>query len=83
VKDPESLEDWQLAVDAAKGYVALEASRQYGLVTGGPGVNLERCYEILEEGRRRGLKPRVDADIWLVTQLCLERDHDTNGASDS
>jgi hypothetical protein len=81
VNNPESLEDWQLAVDMASGYLALEASRQYALVTGGHEVNLERCLELLEEGRRQGLKPRSDAASWLICHLIAEQDHDADRAN--
>lgn len=40
---PSTPEEWQLAVDAAKGAQALESTRLYGLVTGGPTVGDRRA----------------------------------------
>lgn len=34
--DPETLDEWQNAVDAADALLRLEAARMYGLVTGAP-----------------------------------------------
>jgi hypothetical protein len=52
--------EWQEAVDAAEFMLLLDSSRQYGLVTGGPKVNIERCEEILREGKQRGFEPAED-----------------------
>lgn len=59
--DPVSREEWQDAADAAHGALTLEAARQYGLVTGGPGVNVGRCQEILRKARALGVTPAADA----------------------
>lgn len=59
--DPVHPEEWQEAVDAAKALLALEAARLYGLVTGGPVVNVRRCEEILDQGRTLGYVPSADA----------------------
>jgi hypothetical protein len=39
----------------------LESAKFYGLVTGGPRVNVGRCREILELGQARGFAPAEDA----------------------
>jgi hypothetical protein len=62
--NPKTREDWQEAVDLAHTYLLLDAARKYGLVTGGPDVDLDRCEEILAKGRRRGITPSAD---------CVER----------
>ena len=54
---PVSRRDWQLAVDAAHAVQSIEAARQYGLVIGGPEVDLLRCAEILERGAALGFTP--------------------------
>lgn len=58
---PESPEEWQTAVNAAKGALAFDSARQYGLVKGGPCVNVDRCVLILEKGRKRGFFPSPTA----------------------
>ncbi len=60
-RNPKTCEEWQIAVDCAEGALALDSARQYGLVTGGPGVDVERCLEILKQGRARGIVPAPDA----------------------
>lgn len=60
-QDPETPEQWQEAVDMAEVLVGLDSAKQYGLVTGGPEVNVERCLEILRRGRARGVVPSPDA----------------------
>jgi hypothetical protein len=49
--------DWQLAVDAAHALSSIEAAREYGLIIGGPTIDLVRCAEILQEGATRGITP--------------------------
>jgi len=59
--NPMTPAEWQEAVDAASGCLALEAARLYGLVTGGPKVNVARCEEILALGAELGVIPAEDA----------------------
>lgn len=61
ILDPVTPKEWQTAVDAAHGSLALAAARDYGLVTGGPVVNVERCNQILERGAEMGVTPSPDA----------------------
>jgi hypothetical protein len=39
------------------------------MLTGGPAVNIERCEEILELGRSRGIEPARDAVERFVAEL--------------
>lgn len=64
--EPVTAQDWQTAVDAAQGALALDAARKYGLVTGGPGVNVDRCEEILQRGRQLGYVPTKDTSERFV-----------------
>jgi hypothetical protein len=59
--DPQTPAEWQDAVDAAHAALALESARMYGLVEGGPQVNVDRCVEIVDAGKERGVTPRDDA----------------------
>lgn len=59
--NPKTYEEWQDAVDAAHGALALDSARQYGLVAGGPNVDADRCLEILREGECRGIQSSPDA----------------------
>jgi hypothetical protein len=60
-RDPQTRTEWQEAVDCAEGLLALDSARQYGLIAGGPEVNVDRCLEILRAGFERGIKPSEDA----------------------
>ena len=41
--DPKAPEEWQAAADAADALLRLDSARMYGLVTGGPEVDADRC----------------------------------------
>lgn len=61
MRDPETPAEWQEAVDSAYAWIAFESARIYGLVEGGPDVDIERCAEILAAGAERGYRPADDA----------------------
>lgn len=62
-------EEWQEAVDGAEFLLTLDAARQYGLITGGPKVNVARCLKIRSEGQRRGIRPSPDCIQRLTDQM--------------
>lgn len=55
------LDEWQFAADAAATCLAIDACRFFGLITGGPKVNAERCAQVLDQAERRGVTPSDDA----------------------
>lgn len=70
--DPPTVEEWQTAVDAADALLKLDAARTYGLVTGGPEIDAERCWEIVHTARERyGVEPAEDA----VERFVAEQTH--------
>jgi len=65
-RDPKTPAEWQTAVNIAEACLLVDSARQYGLITGGPVVDVARCDQILTEGRARGIVPSksgVDAYI--------------------
>jgi hypothetical protein len=60
VQDPQNDAEWQEAVDLASALLHLDSARQYGLVTGGPEINVERCARLVADGARRGVVPSPD-----------------------
>lgn len=58
---PQTDEEWQAAVDMAHTYLLIDSARQYGLVEGGPVVNIARCEQLLRQGSERGTVPADDA----------------------
>ena len=69
---PITTADWQMAVDAASALMAIEAARQYGLVIGGPDVDLGRCAEILAAGLDLGIVPSPSAPSRYVGEWNAE-----------
>jgi hypothetical protein len=70
VRDPLSADEWQQAVDLAEMHLRLDSARQYGLITGGAVVNVDRCLELLAAGRARGIAPTA-AGVDRALQLEL------------
>ena len=56
--EPHTDAEWHAAVDAAAFWLLIEDARAYGLVTGGPTVDRDRCELLLLAGRRRGIFPK-------------------------
>lgn len=70
--DPSRLDEWQFAADGAAFCLLLDACRQYGLVTGGPTVNVARCEAIIRRAADRGIEPRPADELvasWLPAFL--------------
>jgi hypothetical protein len=66
VNEPESPKDWQEALNLAELYSLVDSAVKYGLVEYTGEINVERCHDILEQGRKRGVYPvkaQVDALI--------------------
>ena len=72
--DPTTPTEWQEAVDLAEFYVCLDSAAKYGLVTGGPQINLERCEQILRDGRALGYRPSVNC-VERILKAHLQRMH--------
>lgn len=59
--DPTTRAELQEAVDLAVVCLMIDSARQYGLVTGGPAVHVDRCTRIIQRGRKAGVFPAADA----------------------
>lgn len=74
MSDPETPAEWQEAVDAAEGLLLIDSARQYGLITGGPKIDVERCQEILRRGREHGVYPADAATAaWMLVKKITAR----------
>jgi hypothetical protein len=49
-RDPKTPEEWQTAVDSASALRLIADCRMYGLIDGGPSIDVARCDEIVERG---------------------------------
>ena len=68
-KWPKTPREWQEAVDAAAAARAVADCKMYGLIEGGPEINVARCDQILDAGRARRIFPsRSAAD--LAVEFC-------------
>lgn len=61
-QDPQTPEEWQIAVDTAEILLMLDAAKTYGLVEGGPIVDMARCHELLQRGAALGIRPDVNME---------------------
>jgi hypothetical protein len=66
---PRNKRQWQNAVDVAHTLLALDAAHQYGLVTGGPKIDIDRCIEILERGKQKGVEPSPTAIDMMISGI--------------
>jgi len=72
--DPETPDEWQSAADSADFLLLIDSARQYGLLEGGPEVNVVRCVAILERAADQGVFPtpldrrRAWVARWLLRQ---------------
>lgn len=69
MSDPKTPEQWQQAVDLAAAARVLADCKMYGLIEGGPVIDVARCDEILDVGARLGVrpsKPTVELALELV-----------------
>jgi hypothetical protein len=57
MKEPDTLQEWQEAVDAAELLLLIDAARKYGLIRGGPEVNVPRACLIKLKGLSMGIRP--------------------------
>jgi hypothetical protein len=64
--DPSTPEEWQEAVDIAQGALTVHDAKAYGLIRGGPDINVERCAEILRLGEKLGYQPAPNAHEMFV-----------------
>jgi hypothetical protein len=54
---PRTPEEWQEAVDAAAAFRGIADCMMYGLLEGGPRIDVARSDDLLKRGRRRGAHP--------------------------
>jgi hypothetical protein len=57
---PKSRAQWEEAVDCAYVMLLIDSARHYGLVAGGPEVNIDRCLDLLRDGEKRGIIPQKE-----------------------
>lgn len=59
-----------MVVDVSEALLLLDSARRYGLVTGGPATNIDRCIELLAGGAQRGIRPTRAGVDRVLKDLC-------------
>jgi hypothetical protein len=75
MKEPKTRAEWQEAVDAAAAARVVADCMMYGLLVGGPTINVERCDQIIERGQAREVYPSgpvADLAVELVASINAE-----------
>lgn len=67
--DPQTPDQWQLAVDLADWYLHVDAARAYGLITTAVQIDVERCHQLVERGAALGITPSQDAPAKLTGKM--------------
>ena len=63
-RSPKTPAEWQAAVDGAAAMRAIADCEMYGVLTGGPVIDVSRCDELLALGEARGVRPsRPDTEL--------------------
>lgn len=81
-----SLAEWQYAADLAEFVLLLDATRQFGLITGGPAVNVEAAERIIAGAARHDITPALTDELRdrclaeLVADADVEAAEPTRGA---
>ena len=57
MRDPQSDADWREAVDSAAFLLAIHSAVMYGLLKTDTKIDVARCEQILESGRKRNFFP--------------------------
>jgi hypothetical protein len=75
VRNPKTHAEWQDAVDAAAACRAIADCIMYGILAGGPKIDVARCDHILKNGLARGVrpsKPTVDLAVEYIQAFNAE-----------
>ena len=67
---PSTDAEWREACNLAFTYIRIDAARAYGLISGGPTIDVARCEHIIVEGKRRGIESD-EASFRKLLQLIL------------
>jgi len=61
-RDPATDDELQTAVNAAAACRLIADCKMYGLVDGGPAIDITRCDELLAMGAARGVRPNAPVE---------------------
>ncbi len=61
IRDPRTPDEWRMAAAWAEVLLEVDSARHYGLVTGGPPINVDRCVAVCARAKARGIEA-LEAD---------------------
>jgi len=70
MREPQTDREWREAATLAEVLLDLDSARAYGLISGGPPVDVDRCVDLLKRARAHGVVTRA-ADVNVVTQALV------------
>lgn len=76
VKQPSTAEEWQEAVLLAHAVRLIYDCRLYGLIHGGPQINVARCDQLIDAGRKRGIVPTAQAVQDTAVLIALQQNNE-------
>jgi hypothetical protein len=68
---PHSPQEWRDAAACADVLLAVDAARQYGLITGGPTIDVRRCVDLLARAKAQGIAPTADEKTHALAALLM------------
>jgi len=71
IREPHTGKELQIVAAGCEALLQLDSARLYGLVTGGPIVNVDRCEQLIARAKREGCSPseaQVDAVLQLIVR---------------
>ena len=69
MQQPQTRNEWQHAANLAHALLLIDASEAYGLTTGGPDINTDRCDDILHRAEALGITPTDELIEPLLAEL--------------
>lgn len=76
MNEPQTPEQWQLAVDAAEGVLAVKLARLLGLIEGGSSEDAVRCADIIHRAAEMGITPGPNAVRDFVGEIAESEDRE-------
>jgi hypothetical protein len=75
MKNPTTPAEWQECVDLCTGLRMIADCTMYGLIEGGPKIDVRRCDDLLRRGKLRGYRPsRPAADLAIGITAAINQE---------
>jgi hypothetical protein len=69
MKEPNTPEEWQRAVNLAETMLLVHSAQAYGLITGGPDVDAQRCDDLIAKAKALDIHPQQAAIDKMIAEL--------------